>query len=126
MTGQDLLSELREHERDYPTLIHGPLCGRAAAEIKQLKEQLHYANGTCDLAIKHRDAAEAENERMRTALKEAQSIATRNALWIMHLRDSLQAVHRCAADFPEGTVYGICERALAYGTTHEQKAGDAK
>lgn len=32
----DLLTELRQHERDYPSLIHGPLCGRAADEIERL------------------------------------------------------------------------------------------
>jgi len=39
------------------------------AEIKRLREQLHYANGTCDLAMKHRDEAEAEIERLRMALE---------------------------------------------------------
>lgn len=39
MTGrEELLKELRHHERDYPELIHGPLCGRAADEIERLCE----------------------------------------------------------------------------------------
>jgi predicted nucleic acid-binding Zn-ribbon protein len=45
-------------------------CGKAKAEIERLREQLHYANGTCDLAMKHRDEAEADNERLRAALKD--------------------------------------------------------
>ena len=35
----DLIAELREHERDYPSLIHGPLCGAAADEIERLKAE---------------------------------------------------------------------------------------
>lgn len=36
----NLLEELREHEHDYPTLIHGPLCGKAADEIERLRAAL--------------------------------------------------------------------------------------
>jgi len=32
----------------------------AADEIERLREELHYCNGTCDLAMKHRDIAEAK------------------------------------------------------------------
>lgn len=42
---------------------------RLAAEVDQLKEALHLANGVADLAMKHRDAAEAEVERLRGALE---------------------------------------------------------
>ena len=43
--------------------------GIARAEIWRLTEQLHYANGTCDLAMEHRDAAEAEVKRLTAALE---------------------------------------------------------
>ena len=46
------------------------------AELADVKEQLHYANGTCDLAMKHRNTAEAAARqdaekiaRLRLALK---------------------------------------------------------
>lgn len=35
------------------------------AEIDELKTALHYCNGTCDLAMKHRDVAEAEVKRLQ-------------------------------------------------------------
>ena len=38
------------------------------AEIEELRASLHYANGVADLAMLHRDAAEAEVERLREAL----------------------------------------------------------
>lgn len=34
----DLLTKLREHEALFSTLIHGPLCGRAADEIEHLRK----------------------------------------------------------------------------------------
>ena len=36
------------------------LPAEAADEIERLREELHYCNGTCDLAMKHRDIAEAK------------------------------------------------------------------
>lgn len=41
------------------------------AENERLKEELHYCNGCCDLAMKHRDIAEAEIERLKAALEQA-------------------------------------------------------
>jgi len=38
----DLLEELRHHEREYPSLVHGPLCGRAADEIASIITQVSY------------------------------------------------------------------------------------
>lgn len=35
-----LLTELRQQERDYPSLIHAPLCGRAADEIERLQGEV--------------------------------------------------------------------------------------
>ena len=41
----------------------------AADEIDRLREELHYSKGTCELAIKHRDAAEVEIEQLRESDK---------------------------------------------------------
>lgn len=38
---------------------------QAADKIEQLHEDLHYNRGVLDLAMKHRDEAEAEIERLR-------------------------------------------------------------
>lgn len=40
------------------------------AEIASLRESLHYANGCADLAMKHRDYAEADAESLRAQLAE--------------------------------------------------------
>jgi chromosome segregation ATPase len=56
-------------------------CDRLQAEIERLTEQLHYANGTCDLAMKHRDAAEAEIERLRASVKELASRLDETRRW---------------------------------------------
>lgn len=37
---------------------------QAADKIADLEESLHYTSGCCDLAMKHRDIAEAEVERL--------------------------------------------------------------
>ncbi len=51
----ELLNDLRHHEREYPSLVHGPLCGRAADAIASLRAQLaiageHIAEMTDQLA----------------------------------------------------------------------------
>jgi len=52
----------------------------ARAEIERLKEDLHLCNGTCDLALKHRDIAEQENARLESELAAAkQEIGRLNA-----------------------------------------------
>lgn len=33
----DLIAQLRHHETEYQELAHGPLCGRALAEIERLR-----------------------------------------------------------------------------------------
>lgn len=40
----------------------------AAATITALREEVHYANGVCDLAMKHRDAAERQCAALREGL----------------------------------------------------------
>lgn len=62
----------------YPTMemyeaLHAEKA-KLRAEIEQLTEQLHYANGTCDLAMKHRDEAEAEIEQQRQLLRAARGL----------------------------------------------------
>lgn len=36
----ELLTELRRHQRDFPSLIHSELCGRAADEIERLRKKI--------------------------------------------------------------------------------------
>lgn len=45
---------------------------RAEVDLATVSEQLHYANGTCELAMKHRDSAEAELAAAREALAAVQ------------------------------------------------------
>jgi hypothetical protein len=42
---------------------------RLQAELAEAQETAHYANGVADLAMKHRDAAEADAARLRSALE---------------------------------------------------------
>lgn len=44
----ELIEELRHHERDYPSLVHGPLCGRAADEIEALRDAISEYLATFD------------------------------------------------------------------------------
>ena len=63
------MTDLLERLRRSVTRGHEPTdedAIEAADEIERLRAQLHYANGTCDLAMKHRDVAEAEVERLRS------------------------------------------------------------
>jgi hypothetical protein len=50
-----------------------------AAEIERLQDEAHYAKGTCDLAMRHRDEAEAEVARLRAALVFAREQVEGNA-----------------------------------------------
>ncbi len=43
---------------------------KAEARVKKLEESLHYCNGTADLALKHRDEAEATNVRLAVRVGE--------------------------------------------------------
>jgi hypothetical protein len=45
-----------------------------AAEVERLREALHYCNGTADLSMKHRDAAEAEVERLRERVAKLEEV----------------------------------------------------
>lgn len=37
--------------------------------IAELRERVHYAEGTAELAMKHRDEAEAQRDRLKAALE---------------------------------------------------------
>jgi hypothetical protein len=73
----ELLAELREHERDFPGLIHGPLCGNAADVIERLqKQQLERE----EWKQAWMDDANAEIERLRAFYNEAvTTLENRNA-----------------------------------------------
>jgi hypothetical protein len=61
---------------------------RHLAEIKKLKEDVHLANGVADLAIKHRDAAEAD-------------VVARQALVTRLTQESNMHARACAKVFDE-------------------------
>ena len=44
------------------------------AEVAEAREGWHMANGTADLAMKHRDAAEARAERLAEALRKIEFV----------------------------------------------------
>jgi hypothetical protein len=77
----ELVNELRRHEREYPSLIHGPLCGKAAAEIERLRLEHQHACQEIGVAIKERDEARAEIERLRAQVEIA--AAQRDAMRIV-------------------------------------------
>jgi len=61
----DEITRLRERIHILET-AHGQMqrtLDERCARVKELEEQLHYANGVADLAMKHRDSAEAERTR---------------------------------------------------------------
>jgi hypothetical protein len=47
---------------------------RLRAENEQLKEDLHYSNGCCELAMKHRDIAEAEVEQLKNYINNVRTV----------------------------------------------------
>lgn len=52
--------------------------GEAQDKIERLEEDLHYNKGCCELAMKHRDEAEAKIKRLEAALKELRGVALHN------------------------------------------------
>ena len=66
--------EDRPRVEDYARTNMEPLIAEIEAlraEIAEARDGWHMANGTADLAMKHRDAAEARAERLAEALREA-------------------------------------------------------
>lgn len=64
----DIVARLKQERQlaingNHPILARS--FGLAIDEIERLLELVHYCNGTCDLAIKQRDAAEVEVKRLR-------------------------------------------------------------
>lgn len=71
----DALAKLFQSQRDTE-------CARAEQaeqEIDRLREELHYCKGTCDLAMKHRDIAEAEVAKHRELIEKAQQAGCNNS-----------------------------------------------
>lgn len=63
---------------DYDTIQddEGPFClsddvDALEKRVAELEAQAHYANGTCELAIQHRDSAEARVEKLEAQVAEA-------------------------------------------------------
>jgi len=47
----ELIRELRRHEKEYPSLVHAPLCGEAATEIEKLRLALVVAGAIMQRAV---------------------------------------------------------------------------
>jgi hypothetical protein len=47
---------------------------RLRVENERLKEELHYSNGCCELAMKHRDIAEAEVEQLKNYINNVRTV----------------------------------------------------
>lgn len=86
-TMSKLLEELRQHERQYPSLIHAELCGEAANEIERLHKEIEKScddgrfedvDWSCPRAAK----AEAERDELKVSLEEEQANAAR--AWSAH------------------------------------------
>ena len=72
--------EDRPRVEDYARTNMEPLIAEIEAlraEIAEARDGWHMANGTADLAMKHRDAAEARAERLAEASAEVEALAVR-------------------------------------------------
>lgn len=63
-------SEFREEAQAYARACVSSATEALRAEVAEARDGWHMANGTADLAMKHRDAAEARAERLAEALRE--------------------------------------------------------
>ena len=54
-----------EHVRDCDICLAAQAVESLQADVDELKTDLHYCNGVSDLAMKHRDIAEAEVKRLK-------------------------------------------------------------
>lgn len=66
MADPHLITELRQQERDYPSLLHAPLCGRAADEIARLRERVAELQAQCGYTESIKDV---EIERLRAGIQ---------------------------------------------------------
>lgn len=66
---ENLLKELREHERDYQELIHGPLCGQAANIIDRLTAERDRLIDERDVVRLDIDELIAERDGLKKALE---------------------------------------------------------
>ena len=63
-----------------------------ADEIERLHDEAHYAKGVCDLAMKHRDIAEAEVERLRAYANHERSLGAEGPM--IKLNDARHEIER--------------------------------
>lgn len=68
----EVTDELRYHEREYASLVHGPLCGKAADEIGRLVKALETirdltTDAGCDRLMNIRDLADQTIAAYRSA-----------------------------------------------------------
>lgn len=128
------LAERAQREIDNMTLSARPALSdfRVAASpstIKRLlsshatlRESLHYANGVADLAMKHRDAAEAEAATLRAANEElAKALIAANGL----LRSAYQVATRSGYQTNWGAFEGQLKAELEreHRILHSPEAG---
>lgn len=98
--------------------------------VKELQEQLHYAYGTCDLAIKYRNEAIAEVVRLRernallqSELDRANGVHRETAYWIAKMSRRAEVMEKAIEAAMEA--YNASIRAcLGYGENHWRPTSD--
>ena len=84
-TGNELLGDPNG------VFVHAVFARTLERELATCKESLHLADGTANLALVHRDAAEAKVRVLREALDEAQSCGGLTGSIFMQARAALAA-----------------------------------
>jgi chromosome segregation ATPase len=82
---------------------------RHLAEIKKLKEDVHLANGVADLAIKHRDAAEADVVARQALITRLTQESNMHARACAKVFDELQEVKQERNEIINETCAAVCE-----------------
>jgi hypothetical protein len=100
------------------------------AELRVLKEDLHYAIGTCELAMKHRDEAEAEVRRLKEQQAMTQHVAHRHSDEVHELRAEIERLKQERINCPPVSESEYVKRlenenfALAANQCHDGYAGE--
>jgi hypothetical protein len=106
----NLRAEIERSDKAWREMIDG-----RDAEIGRLREEVHYAKGTCDLAMKHRDVTEAEIERLREQTRCSDlawhALLDRHDAEIERLQIALSDIAQIAGEF--GPVHNKAEALLA-------------